>query len=886
MPVEILGDIIMNNKVSIIWRSGKPQGAIELSSGQLVSSMISSGEGAVDKASFAFSSAHECRLDLEIANANISYGSYPTMVKVDTAKNPFTFMLRDICMDYPVYIPEYGVIVTSDEDKRTYDDISKYINGKGLQTKLQRIDSEPEENWEQAADNTRKLRCPTWLGLSRDMRIFEVTYNNQQMWHFIQPRNHGMDVLYPGTSIPMLYKFMFGRGVGCSENITRRLEDGIYPILHGEVKDGGISYNFISFAGLEKTPLTAETLRGTHFLVADRHGHGNMMTDSQLKQYEQLLPEEMNRDEETVLYTRIEAVNTDPIPRYAWFKAPVPYGPHEIPAPGGIYEFNGDTGFSSFEDGKIFVAAKLNNKPLPKEEVAVLIMPGETAVFEFYIPHKPISADRAAQLINNVFEDKHKECRLFWEEKQRSATKINLPEKRIEEMIKAGLYHLDIITFGLEPDGSTAPTIGLYCSIGSESSPIIQSMDSFGWHKLAERSLGYFIEKQHEDGFIQNFGGYMLETGAALWSMGEHYRYTRNIEWVRKHQSNFIKACDYMLAWRDRNKKEELRGRGYGMLDGKVADPEDPYRAFMLNGYAYLGMIRAAEMLADVNPNESKRIAEEAVDLKNDIRTAIYQCLAKSPVIPLGDGRWCPALPPWAEARGAISLLIDENRCYTHGAFTGRDSLTGTHYLILQEVLDPNEQAAEWLMESLAEMMYVRNVALSQPYYSIHPYIHIRRGEVKAFIKAYYNGISGLADRETYTFWEHYMHHSPHKTHEEGWFLMQSRWMLYIEDGKKLNLLSAIPRAWMEQGKCINIENAATYFGDVSFSVVSDVENNNRITAHVCCSSDRKPESVEIRLPHPQNRRAIKVTGGTYNKSNESVLIGNFNGDAHIILEF
>jgi hypothetical protein len=44
----------------------------------------------------------------------------------------------------------------------------------------------------------------------------------------------------------------------------------------------------------------------------------------------------------------------------------------------------------------------------------------------------------------------------------------------------------------------------------------------------------YFLDKQHDDGFIQNFGGYMLETGAALWSMGEHYRYTRDEAWVRQ----------------------------------------------------------------------------------------------------------------------------------------------------------------------------------------------------------------------------------------------------------------------------------------------------------------------------------------------------------------
>ena len=81
---------------------------------------------------------------------------------------------------------------------------------------------------------------------------------------------------------------------------------------------------------------------------------------------------------------------------------------------------------------------------------------------------------------------------------------------------------------GREPDGPVLATIGWYAPIGSESSPIIQFFDSMGWHKLAERSLEFFLDRQREDGFIQNFGGYQLETGPALWTMGEHYRYTRD----------------------------------------------------------------------------------------------------------------------------------------------------------------------------------------------------------------------------------------------------------------------------------------------------------------------------------------------------------------------
>ena len=68
----------------------------------------------------------------------------------------------------------------------------------------------------------------------------------------------------------------------------------------------------------------------------------------------------------------------------------------------------------------------------------------------------------------------------------------------------------------------------------------------------------------------------------------------------------------YLIAWRNRNKRPELRGRGFGLSDGKVADPEDFFHSFMLNALAYAGIARSAEMLAEVDPASARRLAAEA----------------------------------------------------------------------------------------------------------------------------------------------------------------------------------------------------------------------------------------------------------------------------------
>lgn len=869
--------------VAVEWKDGGQAGVVEVTGGQLTGLSAS-----VEGNRFACRGDGPCRIEISIDQANTGYGADPTMVTLRAERNPFTFLLRDVARDFPIYIPEYGVVVTEADDPRSYAEIEDAIRSNGLRTGLQKIAAEPEESYADAEANCRALTCPIWLGLGRDMRIFQVTYTNDAYWQTIEAKHHGYDVPLPEKGgQPSSYQFTFGRGLGCTANLRRRIEDRELPIIRGEVVEDEVVYSFTSFAGLEYRALTEETLRGTHYLVADGHGHGHMFTPEQQARYDSLLPEEINRDEETVLYTRVQAVNTASVPCYAWFRSPTPYDDTYMRpvVPEGAFSLDGETGLVGYASGRSFAVVKLNGRPAPKEELAVLLQPGETASFEFYMPHSPISEERALALAGQDFDRRHDECRAFWQARLSKAAQVRLPEKQVENRLRAGLLHLDVVAYGLEPDGAVAPTIGVYCPIGSESSPIIQSMDSMGWHELAERSLGYFLEKQHEDGFIQNFGGYMLETGAALWSMGEHFRYTGDKAWVTENAPRFVKACDYLLAWRERNLREDLRGRGYGMIDGKVADPEDPYHAFMLNGFAYVGMVRTVEMLSAIGNPEADRLSREAQALKADILTAVSECLAKSPVVPLGDGSWCPSMPPWAEGRGPVGLLIDQCKWFTHGAFAARDSLVGPLYLVVQEVLDACEQSVTWMLGYHNEMMHVRNVALSQPYYSPHPYIHLKRGEVKAFLKAYYNGFAGLADRETYTFWEHYHHASPHKTHEEGWFLMQTRWMLYMEDGDALRLLPGIPRAWMEHGKSISITDAATYFGPVSFTVDSQVDLN-WIVAHVECASDRKPSTVYVRLPHPRYRKPVAVAGGAYDVESESVRIDSFQGSADIVVEF
>jgi len=132
----------------------------------------------------------------------------------------------------------------------------------------------------------------------------------------------------------------------------------------------------------------------------------------------------------------------------------------------------------------------------------------------------------------------------------------------------------------------------------------------------------------------------------------------------------------------------------------------------MLNGLSYVGIQRVAEMLGKIDPQASRRLAREAREFRQDIRKAFYESMARSPVIPLGDGTWVSSAPPWAEYPGALALYAEGGKWFTHGAFGARDSLIGSLYLVISEVLDPNEIGTEFLLKAHQQLCTVKNAGL------------------------------------------------------------------------------------------------------------------------------------------------------------------------------
>jgi hypothetical protein len=877
--------------LALVYGRERVAGAIEVRDGRL-GPLRAAAPGGSDGARFALPAGG--RLEIALAECRLGRGSKPTLIFVREDSEPFAFFARDVTARAPIWIPEFRVAVLPGDDARTYEQVAADLAGRGLISDFARFEAEPEWDYASAAALNRSERCPTWLGLGRDMRLFRLQLQELfPYWGVVQPFFHDRPQSLPGREFASAHyelAFVIGHGSSCRPRITRRLEDGVLPILRSLQAEPDVDYHLEAFASLEREPLRPGGVRGSDWRAVYPHTAGNMATPDDLAALDGLIKAETwGRDQEIVCCLRVRAVNTGRVPRYAWFKAPRPRpcrAAHEnmrYPADRSVFE----GGFCRFrEAGSVYAVVRLDGAPAPDEELAVLVQPGEAAVWDLLIPHTPVSPDRARTLLAWDADAHREACRAFWQARLDSAGSMRVPEPPVDDSLRAGLLHADLVAEGLEPDGPVLPTIGGYAPIGSESAPIIQYFDCVGWHHLAERCLQFFFERQRPDGFIQNFARYESETGPLLWTAGEHFRYTRDRAWLQRVTPHLRRACDYLLAWRDRNKTEACRAAGcYGMVSGKVADPDDFFHSFFLNAGTYLGLARAEEMFRETAPDMAARLAAELPAYRADIRAGFEHAQARAPVIPLPDGSWAPLMPPWVEAAGATTLYADGGNWFSHGAFASRSNLTGPLWLIPAGVLDPDERATDFLLKTNQYPMTLDNAALSQPYYCRHDVAHLLRGEVAAYLRLYYNQLTALQDRETRTFWEHYFHAGQHKTHEEAWFLLQTRWMLYREDGPDLRLLSGIPRAWFEHGREIRIRGMKSYFGTLDLRARSDLDRG-RITIEAAMTGPSLPRRLLVRVPHPRRLRAAACAGGAYEPARELATVEPFTGSARLVLTF
>ncbi|NPV07986.1 MAG: hypothetical protein HPY83_08495 [Anaerolineae bacterium] len=489
------------------------------------------------------------------------------------------------------------------------------------------------------------------------------------------------------------------------------------------------------------------------------------------------------------------------------------------------------------------------------------------------------------------FEEQRRKAVAFWQRRVAQGAQIETPNPDLNRFYKAHLTHMLIVNDREPGSERLAPRCGgfHYGNFPDEGIMCTADLDRRGYAREAERCLEIMVHYQGTVPLPGDFethfgvlygsngyemGGYNRGQGWAMWGLADHYRITRDREWLERVAPAMVKACDWVTH--ERRRTMELAPDGsrpieFGFLPaGSLEDVTDYWHWLSSNAYACWGFQAIADVLAEAGHPEGERLQAEAAAFRADLMVGFNESRARSPIVKLADGRWVPYWPARLERRGRDFGWL-------------REVLEGSMGLLLSEMISTGDPAARWILDD-----YEDNLYLSEEYgypgtmpdfdghwfdwggfsmqsnLLLHPLLYLRRDQVKPFLRAFFNGfystyfedVSMLAEHNLPTLADWRGDHF--KTSDEANVIRYLRLMLVEDWGDTLTLGKAIPREWLEHGKGVRVERVLTYFGEVSYTIASRA-GEGLIEAEVHLPQRHPPARARLRLRHPEMTEIRRV---------------------------
>jgi hypothetical protein len=261
---------------------------------------------------------------------------------------------------------------------------------------------------------------------------------------------------------------------------------------------------------------------------------------------------------------------------------------------------------------------------------------------------------------------------------------------------------------------------------------------------------------------------------------------------------------------------------------------------------------RALEAFGHPRAAESRSAAR---DIREAIATAFAAASVQSPLVELRDGTWIPYVP--CEAKTPRRLFEQ---------WYPTDVDTGAVHLLRLKALDVNGPLAESLLNDHEDNLFYRNWGIAnEPVYNQHATAYLLRDDPKAVVRAFYSYMASAFSHSTLEpvehRWTHGQYFGPPST-DGAWFELYRNMLIHERDDGALVLGLATPRAWLGEGKTIEVERAPTYYGQLSMRIRSSAASG-RIAAEVTLNARTRPQALFVRLRHPTGKsmRSVTVNG-------------------------
>lgn len=426
-----------------------------------------------------------------------------------------------------------------------------------------------------------------------------------------------------------------------------------------------------------------------------------------------------------------------------------------------------------------------------------------------------------------------------WREVMAQGMKIRVPDDKVQDAFEANKAYLLLRHDG---DSITPGPFTYHDFWFRDAAYMLNALDQLGYHDQVNRVLKIYPRRLQKNGYFLAQDGEWDANGQALWTLVQHARLSGDLETLADQYWQMLNAAHWIDAARQKTKSAEPRAAHHGLLPaGMSAEHFGPNDYFFWDDFWGLAGLRAAEFAAHIfanAPDEEKlRAAFEA--FRADVAAALARAAEKN------RAAWMPASP----YRTADSALVA--------------NLVALYPLQLFAPDDPR---------ILATLEEIKRVAWSEDAF----FHHVGHGGFGTYLSLEIAGcylmqrradawqiIRWVLDHASPTMtWAEAIHprtaHGAHGDGHHGWaaaeWISVVRNALLYEEGAHLVLTPALPEDWTYETLAIQVEDAATYFGKVDYTIAF----GNRTATLVLKTEWREPpEYIEWNLPY-----TLKNAGG------------------------
>lgn len=453
----------------------------------------------------------------------------------------------------------------------------------------------------------------------------------------------------------------------------------------------------------------------------------------------------------------------------------------------------------------------------------------------------------------------------YWENWLKQGAYFQVPEQAVNDLFRANLWHALILPrHRIDDQGKLhmdLPYANTAYGQRNAEWPINQAVyvdymlyGLRGHGQVADDEItAMFQSQQQPDGRIGGFANWAVYSPGHLYAIAKNYLLSRDRTQFDRLLPSALKTLNWCL---DQVAKASTDSAANGLIRGPLNDLTHAEKEWAFSqAYYVAGLKLFGQALAVHGHPRAMAVQQVAARMKQDVERAFAQSSVQSAVVQLADGSWTNFVPTDAMT---TRRLMDQ--------WYPTDVDCGPLHLARLEAVDPRDWLTTAMLHDHEDNLFLKNQgAANEPVYVQQASVYLKRDEPKAAIRAFYSLMACGFSHHQLTPLEHRwawgQYYGPPST-DGAWFDVYRHMLLNERNDSTLFIGQAIPRPWLEQGKQIDVRQAPSYFGPLSFRMDSQVALGT-ITAHVELSDRNPPNELLVRFRHPQEKplRSVLVNG-------------------------